>query len=119
MSIEARIVRENEALEPYDYSIFVLGASGNGKSTLINSTASSIMVRDLSNLAAAIKCEKYPIIDPCFDDGTQERNDATSGQSQTTKAHFYKFRGPFTNNKTILIVDTPGLASSGGVDEDD
>jgi GTPase SAR1 family protein len=113
------IIREGERLEPYDYSIMLIGGSGNGKSTLINAFLNAIVGNKPGSLQVAIACEKYPMILSHLDDGTNERNDAADGKSQTTHAHFYKFCSDFTNGKTILIVDTPGIASTGGVKEDD
>jgi putative ribosome biogenesis GTPase RsgA len=53
------------------------------------------------------------VVPPEYRDDLVERNDANSGKSQTTHAHFYHIRSQLTKNKTILVVDTPGLASSG------
>jgi energy-coupling factor transporter ATP-binding protein EcfA2 len=117
--IRLSAVRPGQPLEPYDYAILVLGASGNGKSTFVNSLVCVILGLSPGTLRAAIACKKYPSIIPELDDGLQERNDAASGQSQTTYAHFYKLAGPITDGKTVLIVDTPGLAAAGGVTEDD
>lgn len=114
----ARAVRINE-IEPYDYSVLIIGETGAGKSTLINTIVNSVLETDLENLRAAIKCEKYPKIDREFDDGLIERNDSATGISQTMNIHFYKVSSPLTKDKTFLIVDTPGISSSGGIDEDD
>ncbi|OMJ70310.1 hypothetical protein SteCoe_31733 [Stentor coeruleus] len=108
------VIRPGEALEPYDYSILLLGARGNGKSTFVNTLVNVIIGSNPGNLQAAAACDKYPNIIPALDDGLQERNDF-----KTIHAHFYKLKSSITDNKTILVIDTPGLASNGGISEDD
>ncbi|OMJ69096.1 hypothetical protein SteCoe_33264 [Stentor coeruleus] len=119
MSTFARAVKQDENLEPYDYSILIIGSSGSGKSTLINTIVNISLQSKITELQVAIKCENYPIISPEFDDGVCERNDEHKGESQTTYAHFYKISGEITNYKTVLIVDTPGITSTGGIRDDD
>lgn len=106
-------------IRPYDYSILILGETGVGKSTLLNTIINSILGNTVENLRVAIKCEKYPELNPEFNDNKFERNDQSSFISQTKNVHYYKASGSITNNKTILLVDTPGIASTHGYQEDD
>lgn len=66
----------------------------------------------------AIESTYYPethqdfIIDPV-------REELTSGLSHTKTVHYYKLSSDLTNNKTILLVDTPGLGAAEGIQQDD
>ncbi|OMJ69040.1 hypothetical protein SteCoe_33353 [Stentor coeruleus] len=114
----ARAVRKSD-IEPYDYSVLIIGETGVGKSTLLNVIVNSVFGNNVENLTAAIRCLKYPNINPEFDDKIYERNDANTLRSQTTNVHYYKVSGPLTNNKILLFVDTPGMSSTEGIEEDD
>ncbi|OMJ69036.1 hypothetical protein SteCoe_33348 [Stentor coeruleus] len=114
----ARAVRKDE-IEPYDFSILVLGESGAGKSTLINTIVNSVLETDIENMKIAIKNKAYSMLDEEFNDGINERADDSQGLSVTMNTHFYKVSGPITQNKTFLIVDTPGILATRGIDEDD
>lgn len=114
----ARAVKKGEPLEPYDYSILLIGASGNGKSAFLNCISNVIMEQKLTDLVPAIKCEKYPNIGREFEDGLKEKNTSKCGLSQTKNAYYYKLNGRITGYKTILLVDTPGFSSDRGVDCD-
>ncbi|OMJ76200.1 hypothetical protein SteCoe_24496 [Stentor coeruleus] len=103
------VVRPGEPLEPYDYSILILGASGNGKSTFVNTLVNVIIGNRPGNLQVAVACYKYPNIIPALDDGLHDYDD---GKTQTTHAHFYKLKSSITENKTILVIHTPGFALS-------
>jgi hypothetical protein len=59
--------------------------------------------------------QKYPVILPQLDDGLNEANN--SDYCPTTHAQFYKCSSAFTNDKTILIVDTPGFNNINRDDE--
>ncbi|OMJ69041.1 hypothetical protein SteCoe_33354 [Stentor coeruleus] len=106
-------------IEPYDYSVLILGETRVGKSTLVNVIVNSVLGNNVENLTAAIRCKKYPNINPEFDDKIYKRNDANTLRSQTTNVHYYKVSGPLTNNKILLLVDTPGTCSTKGIEEDD
>ncbi|OMJ66806.1 hypothetical protein SteCoe_36227 [Stentor coeruleus] len=108
----ARAVREYE-IEPFDYSILIIGASDAGKSTLINTAVNFALGSDVKNLKTASKNRKYLNLSPGFDDEKPEVI------HYTMHSHFYKISCSETNYKTILLVDTPGISSMGRIEEDD
>ncbi|OMJ66804.1 hypothetical protein SteCoe_36225 [Stentor coeruleus] len=112
----ARVVSEDE-IGHFDYSILIIGSSGAGKSTLINTAVNLTFESDVKNLKVASKSSKYPNLSPGFDDGKAEMIYHQS-QSFTMCSHFYKISCSETNYKTILLVDTPGISSTGGIQDD-
>ncbi|OMJ65223.1 hypothetical protein SteCoe_38763 [Stentor coeruleus] len=112
----ARAVREDE-IGPFDYSILIIGSSGAGKSTLINTAVNLALGSDVKNLKIASKSREYPNLSPGFDDGKAEAVHHHD-QSFTMRSHFYKISCSETNYNTILLVDTPGISSTGGIQDD-
>jgi septin family protein len=95
---EIRAILPGEPLELYDLSVMLLGASGAGKSTLVNTLINVFYANAPGSLQAAVVCTKYPNTTPEFDDSIKERNNTSSGESQTEDAHFYKISSNFTYN---------------------
>lgn len=114
----ATAVKPNE-IGHFDYCFLILGETGVGKSTFVNTIVNAVLETSVENLKVAIRCEKYPILNPEFDDNIFERMDSVNGSSQTKYAHYYKLSGSLTNYKTFLFVDTPGIASTDGVQDDE
>ena len=78
------------------------------------------MGNTLGNLTPIIPCNFYTNVENRFLDISQtDRNDAATGKSQTLFPHAYKIKSPNFSNKTFLIVNTPGLNSDGGIQQDD
>lgn len=98
--------------------MLIIGASGSRKSTFVNTLVNWILDNDILNLTVAVKCEEYPNLNPEFCDDHIEIN-KRQGLSQTVHGHYYKISGIGSEYKTLLIVDTPGIASTGGIQEDD
>ncbi|OMJ69037.1 hypothetical protein SteCoe_33349 [Stentor coeruleus] len=98
----AKSVRENE-IEPYDHSVLILGMSCSGKSALVNTLVNCVLGTNIGNLKVAIKCEKYPEVASEFHDYCE------NSYGSTTRTQFFKINGPLTNNKTVLLVDTPSF----------
>ncbi|OMJ69034.1 hypothetical protein SteCoe_33344 [Stentor coeruleus] len=103
---------------PYDYCIFVLGNTGNGKSTFINTFINVALNKEPGNFITAIESKEYPAVDLDFSIDPI-REGPPLGKSQTLSVHYYKISTNFTNYKTILLVDTPGLGAPEGVEKDD
>lgn len=107
-----------EEILPYDYCILVLGSTGCGKSTFINTFINVVQNKKPGDFITAIESTYYPethqdfILDPV-------REELTSGLSHTKTVHYYKLSSDLTNNKTILLVDTPGLGAAEGIQQDD
>ena len=115
-----RIVQEGESYEPYDYSFLIIGASGNGKTAFVNAFINYLLGRTPMNLIPVIPSTHYPKVDERFiDRRRRDRNDEATGKSQTQYTHCYKVSSAKIQGKTLLICDTPGLVSDGGVGDDD
>ena len=52
----ARLVRQGECFEPYDYSMLMIGGSGSGKSTFVNSLINYLLERVPGSLTPVIAC---------------------------------------------------------------
>ncbi|OMJ90288.1 hypothetical protein SteCoe_7402 [Stentor coeruleus] len=119
MSIFAKCVRPGEQIQHYDYSFLLLGGTGVGKSTFINTLLNIVLESNIISLKIAAKSKVYPNISPEFNDGLIENANESSMDSQTAHSHFYLVCGKVTNFKTVLIIDTPGLSATGGISDDD
>ena len=119
-SSSVQLVRQGESFEPYDYSMLIIGASGSGKSTFVNSLINYLIGREPGRLTPVIACSGYPNVDPIYlDPSRPERNDPNTDKNQTCYAHGYKVCSSKTRGQTFLIVDTPGFGSDSGVADDD
>ncbi|OMJ67220.1 hypothetical protein SteCoe_35675 [Stentor coeruleus] len=103
---------------PYDYCILVLGGTGCGKSTFVNTFINVVLNRDPENLIIAVESKPYPNVHEDFIIES-EGEDINSKLSHTKAVHYYKLSSEITNNKTILLVDTPGLGAAEGIKMDD
>ncbi|OMJ65443.1 hypothetical protein SteCoe_38210 [Stentor coeruleus] len=117
ISARAVLPRLNDIL-PYDYCILVLGGTGCGKSTFINTFINAILNREPQNLIIAVESKTYQQLHPNFIIES-EAEDLTSKLSHTKAVHYYKLSSELTHNKTILLVDTPGLGAPEGIKMDD
>lgn len=89
-----------EYFQPYDYCIFVLGSSGCGKSTFINTFINVALNRVPVNFITAIESKHYPIIDADFSINTM-RESFIDGKIQTKSVHYYKISTEFTKYKIL------------------
>ncbi|OMJ69038.1 hypothetical protein SteCoe_33351 [Stentor coeruleus] len=102
----AKIIEKSE-IEPYDYSILLLGGSGTGKSTLVKEIIVSVLEKNANNYLEAIEISGFLKF---------HSNDYFSKQTQENDIHnddnnvkFIKVSGAITNFKTVLLIDTPGF----------
>ncbi|KAJ3113996.1 hypothetical protein HK100_001825 [Physocladia obscura] len=94
------------------HQVIVIGQTGMGKSTLINTWLSHDQERTYNNPVIAIPMEHYPTGDPNFRNRVSTENDPNNQMSsQTNKCSIYTM-------KNIQVIDTPGFADSNGSDKD-
>lgn len=118
MAIARAVLPFPEHFLPYDYCIFVLGGTGCGKSTFTNTFINVVLNSNPQNLVIAVESKSHPEIHPNFIIES-EGEDINSKLSHTKAVHYYKLSSELTQNKTILLVDTPGLGAPEGIKSDD
>lgn len=110
-------------------NVLILGETGVGKSTWINSIANYLQFRTFQeatqnraeNLISLIP-SKFKAMDPSTDImmeikiGTPDENEKnTPGTSATQYPKEYQF---VVNNTTVNLIDTPGIGDTKGIDKD-
>uniref|UniRef100_A0AC34FSA5 AIG1-type G domain-containing protein n=1 Tax=Panagrolaimus sp. ES5 TaxID=591445 RepID=A0AC34FSA5_9BILA len=112
------------------YNVFILGQSGTGKSTFVNAMTNYLQYESLNKALAAgkptciIPC-KFEVQDDDYKSTIVNVGDATNssenfndlGHSVTQKPQEYKFNA--NKNEIVHLFDTPGLADSRGINQDD
>ncbi|CAH1154068.1 unnamed protein product [Phaedon cochleariae] len=121
-------VKDLSITEKTDINILLLGETGVGKSTFINSVANYLTYADLKkakneNLLVLIPTEfsmkdkdgEFHVISM----GAGDKNELlSSGVSATQDVKTYVF--PIWNGKSkVRLIDTPGMGDTRGVDQDD
>eukprot|EP00735_Rhodelphis_limneticus_P007607 TRINITY_DN20184_c0_g1::TRINITY_DN20184_c0_g1_i1::g.30328::m.30328 TRINITY_DN20184_c0_g1::TRINITY_DN20184_c0_g1_i1::g.30328 ORF type:complete len:237 (+),score=41.11,AIG1/PF04548.11/1.2e-11,MMR_HSR1/PF01926.18/1.2e-11,Dynamin_N/PF00350.18/0.12,Dynamin_N/PF00350.18/0.0021,DUF258/PF03193.11/6.8e-06,IIGP/PF05049.8/8.7e-06,G-alpha/PF00503.15/0.0033,G-alpha/PF00503.15/4.2,Septin/PF00735.13/2.8e-05,GTP_EFTU/PF00009.22/3.4e-05,FtsK_SpoIIIE/PF01580.13/0.00011,FeoB_N/PF02421.13/0.39,FeoB_N/PF02421.13/0.6 len=94
-------------------NILVLGETGCGKSTFINTLTNYFRGGSLKNLKIAIKTK---FLDPTEEWNHSENDASDRTKSQTNACHTYSFS--FEGTK-YNIIDTPGLSDTRGTGQDD
>lgn len=109
-----------EKKPPKNVKVLVLGATGAGKSSLIN--LFYVWSKDLKP-ADFVSTKKVLIKTEHLDgDGAAERNVQNQGESQTNFAKNYQFKLTDPNNGfeySLDFLDTPGMGDTRGVDFDE
>ncbi|CAF1532579.1 unnamed protein product, partial [Rotaria sordida] len=95
-------------------NIVVIGETGAGKSTFINTLTNYFSKGSLNNLKVAIPT-RFLQATESFDHTEKDINDVT--KSKTDMCHHYTFEDEETG-KHYLFIDTPGLNDTRGVDQD-
>lgn len=109
-----------------DINILVIGETGVGKSTFINAIANYFTYPNLDmakkNQPLCLIPSKFVVTDDNLKEevitvGADKNENGDLGQSATQRAQAYAFRLP-NSNKTIRIIDTPGIADTRGLEQD-
>lgn len=108
-------------------NILLLGETGVGKSTFINSVANYLTCGDFESINPA---DLIVLIPSTFDItdksgnkhkvslGKQDKNEFQEvGESATQNVKTYVF--PISNNVNIRLIDTPGMGDTRGIEQDD
>ncbi|ORZ30441.1 hypothetical protein BCR44DRAFT_1542213 [Catenaria anguillulae PL171] len=99
------------APDPNKYQVVVIGKTGEGKSTLINTWLNYDRNRPFDNPIIAIPMQYYPKADPEFAGNSSEVNPEEQSQSQTSWPIVYDMAG-------VQVLDTPGFADCRGTTKD-
>ena len=92
-----KLVKQREEFEPYDYSILILGPSGSGKSSFINTFINILLEKTPDNLLSIIPCESYPEVDPEFLDSENLHPAGKFYKFATLSLNGYKISSRLTN----------------------
>ncbi|EGC33226.1 hypothetical protein DICPUDRAFT_154762 [Dictyostelium purpureum] len=96
------------------FSILVIGETGSGKSTLINTITNYFLGGKIpDNIKVAIKTKFFDATEN-FKSNENDSHDRT--KSQTDSCNTYSFK---KDSKTFVFIDTPGLSDTRGVEQDD
>lgn len=93
-------------IKPKSYTLFILGSTGTGKSTLVN-------VFD-----GSAKKEKSTTYNQDFEFVISENENSNNSKSVTKKVTLYSFEN-IDENEIFNVYDTPGLDDTEGFDQDD
>lgn len=116
----------SEAKKSNDVNILVIGETGVGKSTFINAIANYFTYPDLETAKKGqplcLIPSKFVITDDDLSEkvicvGADKNENGDLGQSATQRAQTYAFKLP-NSNKTMRIIDTPGIADTRGLEQD-
>lgn len=93
--------------------IIILGGSGHGKSTFINSIHNFFRGTTVDNVSAVIPTMFLKA------SGVHSEAGGSNVNSQTQSCNEYKFTNPNNRNVSITFVDTPGLGDTRGAAQDE
>eukprot|EP00597_Dinobryon_sp_UTEXLB2267_P006761 CAMPEP_0170091362 /NCGR_PEP_ID=MMETSP0019_2-20121128/24992_1 /TAXON_ID=98059 /ORGANISM="Dinobryon sp., Strain UTEXLB2267" /LENGTH=634 /DNA_ID=CAMNT_0010311241 /DNA_START=25 /DNA_END=1929 /DNA_ORIENTATION=- len=96
--------------------VIVVGGSGHGKSTFINSMHNFFTGGNIDNLSVVIPTKFMTAVGKA---GNHSESHLDSKHSQTQRCHEYTFMNPANIGVSITFVDTPGLADTRGAAQDD
>uniref|UniRef100_A0AC35GVB0 AIG1-type G domain-containing protein n=1 Tax=Panagrolaimus sp. PS1159 TaxID=55785 RepID=A0AC35GVB0_9BILA len=108
-------------------NILVLGQSGTGKSTMVNSISNYLTYENLEealnvNRPVCLIPSKFTLMDDDFREkkvsiGAPEENEGggDAGESSTKKPRVYTFKNA---EQTINIIDVPGIGDTAGTEQD-
>lgn len=93
--------------------IIILGGSGHGKSTFINSIHNFFLGASIDNVSAVIPTKFLKA------SGVHSEAGGSNVHSQTQFCNEYTFTNPNNRNVSITFVDTPGLGDTRGAAQDE
>jgi predicted GTPase len=96
--------------------VIVLGGSGHGKSTFINSLHNYFKNLPIEKMEVVIRTPFLNAVNSAPKDTEMDFHDSTSSKTQYCTE--YRFPSP-DNRSSITFVDTPGLADTRGVSQDE
>ncbi|RIA98782.1 hypothetical protein C1645_731353 [Glomus cerebriforme] len=101
------------------FKILLLGGTGTGKSTIINTMTNYFLGGTLENLKVVIPSKYYKVTEKKFVNEHSEAKLDDVTKSQTTKCYNYEFNHPDNPAYKFIFIDTPGLSDTNGVKQDD
>ena len=101
----------------YDFSLIFIGISGSGKSCMINSIINYFEKRNVSNLVIASTTDTEKSTENRFILCNMARPNLKNIRC-TEEIKFFQVISP-ENNKTYLLIDTPGLAETKATEIDE
>lgn len=96
------------------HKILIIGETGSGKSTLVNTLTNYMKSGNLDNLKITIPTAFLSMTE--LFNLHSESNVKKTSQAQTQKATEYKFEP--NKNCCVYVVDTPGLNDTNGIEQD-
>ncbi|CAG8587008.1 2974_t:CDS:2 [Paraglomus occultum] len=103
---------------PRDFKILLLGETGAGKSTIINTITNYFLRGTPDNLKIVIPTKHYKVSEG-FPNRHSEAKVSDETKSQTQKCQKYAFRHPQNPAYRFIFIDTPGLSDTNGTKQDD
>ncbi|CAG8553431.1 7482_t:CDS:2 [Acaulospora morrowiae] len=104
---------------PRDFKILLLGGTGTGKSTIINTITNYFLRGTPDNPNIVIPTKYHKVTEEGFINKHSEAKVGDVTRSQTTKCHKYAFRHPQNPAYRFIFIDTPGLSDTNGTKQDD
>ncbi|GBB85365.1 hypothetical protein RclHR1_11910001 [Rhizophagus clarus] len=101
------------------FKILLLGGTGTGKSTIINTMASYFLNGTLDKPKIVIPTKFHEVTEREFASKHSEAKFDDVTKSQTTKCYNYTFNHPDNPAHEFIFIDTPGLSDTNGVKQDD
>ncbi|CAB4389893.1 unnamed protein product [Rhizophagus irregularis] len=101
------------------FKVLLLGGTGTGKSTIINTMANYFLGGTLDNPKIVIPTKYYEVTEKEFASKHSEAKFDDVTKSQTTKCYNYTFKHPDNPAHEFILIDTPGLSDTNGVKQDD
>ncbi|CAG8824832.1 8389_t:CDS:2, partial [Dentiscutata erythropus] len=100
--------------EPGIFKILLLGGTGTGKSTIINTVTNYFKGGTLDNPKIVIPTKYFDVTEMEYNDKHTEAKVDDVTKSQTTKCSTYKFNHPDDPSYKFIFYDTPGLSDTNG-----
>ncbi|CAG8432702.1 5684_t:CDS:10 [Diversispora eburnea] len=104
---------------PREFRILLLGGTGTGKSTIINTVTNYFLSGTLDEPKIVIPSKYYKVTEKEFANEHSEAKLDDVTKSQTTKCYNYNFEHPNNSAYKFIFIDTPGLSDTKGVKQDD
>ncbi|CAG8669174.1 4190_t:CDS:2, partial [Dentiscutata erythropus] len=101
------------------FKILLLGGTGAGKSTIINTMTNYFLGGTLDKPKIVIPTKFYKVTENEYLNKHSESKVDDVTKSQTTKCHTYTFAHPDNPASKFILIDTPGLSDTSGVKQDD
>ncbi|RIB17851.1 hypothetical protein C2G38_2186207 [Gigaspora rosea] len=101
------------------FKILLLGGTGTGKSTIINTVTNYFLGGTLDKPKIVIPTKFYRVTEDEYSNKHTETSFDDVTKSQTTKCSTYTFKHPDNPSSEFIFYDTPGLSDTKGVKQDD